>query len=61
LDAYEFNEPAVAKDEIVDFILANADTLRELSLRMVLKIADLRKSFPNNWQAMARTTCMKRK
>jgi hypothetical protein len=61
LDAYEFNEPAVAKDEIVDFILVNADNLRELSLRMVLKIADLRKSFPNNWQAMARTTCMKRK
>ena len=61
LDAYEFNEPAVAKDEIVDFILANADSLRELSLRMVLKIADLRKSFPTNWQAMARTTCMNRK
>jgi hypothetical protein len=61
LDAYEFNEPAVAKDEIVEFILANADSLRELSLRMVLKIADLRKSFPSNWQAMARTTCMKRK
>jgi ATPase family associated with various cellular activities (AAA) len=61
LDEYEFNEPALAKDEIVDFILANADSLRELSLRMVLKIADLRKSFPNNWQAMARTTCMKRK
>jgi len=29
-------------------------------LRMVLKLADLRKSFPSNWQAMARTTCMKR-
>jgi len=50
----------VAKDEIVDFITSNADRLRELSLRMVLKIADLRGGFPTNWQAMARTTCMRR-
>ncbi len=50
----------VAKDEVVDFIIAKQDKLRELSLRMVLKIADLRESFPSNWQAMASTTCMKR-
>ena len=50
----------VAKDEVVEFITANADRLRELSLRMVLKIADLRGGFPANWQAMARTTCMRR-
>jgi hypothetical protein len=49
-----------AKDEVVEFITANADRLRELSLRMVLKIADLRGGFPANWQAMARTTCMRR-
>jgi hypothetical protein len=34
--------------------------MRELSLRTVLKVADLRKSFPNNWQAMAEVTVMKR-
>jgi len=28
-------------------------------LRMAIKIADLRKSFPNNWKRMAETTCMK--
>ncbi len=50
----------VAKDEVVDFIIAKQDKLRELSLRMVLKIADLRESFPSNWQAMATTTCMRR-
>ena len=60
LDAYDFTEPAVAKDEIVEFVVQNASKLRELSLRMVLKIADLRKSFPRNWTAMAKTTCMKR-
>jgi hypothetical protein len=50
----------IAKDEVVDFIIAKQDKLRELSLRMVLKVADLRESFPSNWQAMASTTCMRR-
>jgi len=58
LDRYDFG--AIQKDEVVEFITANQDKLRELSLRMVLKIADLRKSFPNSWQSMARTTCMRR-
>lgn len=50
----------IAKDEVVEFIVDNQDKLRELSLRMVLKIADLRESFPANWQAMAKTTVMRR-
>ena len=58
LDSYEFAQIQV--DEIVEFINKNQDRLRELSLRMVLKIADLRKSFPNSWTAMAQTTCMRR-
>jgi len=58
LDAYEFEDPV--KDEIVTFIKDNKDRVRELSLRMVLKIADLKKSFPLNYQAMARTTCFRR-
>jgi hypothetical protein len=58
LDHLEFEQ--IQKDEVVDFIETNQDKLRELSLRMVLKIADLRKSFPNTWISMARTTCMKR-
>ena len=33
--------------------------LREVSLRMALKIADLRKSFPLKWKRMAETTCMR--
>ena len=58
LDRYEFGQ--IQKDEVVEFITVNQDKLRELSLRMVLKIADLRKSFPTNWMAMAKTTCMRR-
>ena len=58
LDAYEF-EPC-ERDDVVNFIVDNAAKLRELSLRMVLKVADLKKAFPANWQSMARTTCMRR-
>ena len=54
------NMSDIAKDEVVDFIISNQDKLRELSLRMVLKVADLREAFPSNWKAMAQTTCMRR-
>jgi predicted AAA+ superfamily ATPase len=58
LARYEFD--AVVEDELVEFVVANQERLRELSLRMVLKLADLRKAFPTSWTAMAKTTCMKR-
>jgi len=54
---YDLNE--YAQDDIIDFMHDNKDRLREVSLRMALKIADLRKSFPNNWKRMSETTCMK--
>jgi hypothetical protein len=54
---YDF-EPE-AQDEIIDFMHTNQDRLREMSLRMALKIADLRKSFSSKWKLMAETTCMK--
>lgn len=57
LNDYELSD--IAKDEVVDFIEDNRATMRELSLRTVLKVADLRKSFPNNWQNMAKVTVMK--
>ena len=58
LERFDFEE--CQKDELIEFVETNQLKLRELSLRMVLKLADLRKGFPNNWQAMAKTTCMKR-
>ena len=54
---YDFEQ--IAQDEIIDFMDANQNKLREMSLRMALKIADLRKSFPLRWKAMAATTCMR--
>jgi len=58
LDEYEFTD--VAKQELLMFIDDNKKKLRELSLRMVLKLADLRKSMPSNWRAVAEVTCMRR-
>jgi predicted AAA+ superfamily ATPase len=47
------------QDEIIAFMEENQHKVREMSLRMAVKIADLRKSFPTNWKRMAETTCMK--
>ena len=58
LDRFEFD--SIQKDEVLEFINTNQDRLRELSLRMVLKVAQLRKAMPAVWQAYARQTCMKR-
>ena len=45
--------------EIVDFMHENAGRLREISLRMVLKIADLAKMNYDNWKGLSRSTCMR--
>jgi len=58
LDAYELTQEE--KDEVVQFIEVNKDKMRELSLRMVIKVADLRVAMPLKWQAVAALTCMKR-
>jgi hypothetical protein len=58
LKDYEFEQYTV--DEILAFINDNKKKLRELSLRMVLKLADLKKSMPSNWRAVAEVTCMRR-
>lgn len=58
LDDYGFD--ASANAELIEFIDTNKSKLRELSLRMVLKLADLKKSMPANWQAVAEVTCMRR-
>ena len=47
------------KTEVVDFVLDNVDNLRELSLRTVLKAADLRSNFSSNWKDIAMVTLMK--
>ena len=58
LDDYEFSD--LEKEVLIDFVDDNKKKLRELSLRTVLKIADLKRSMPNNWRAVAEVTCMRR-
>ena len=47
------------QDDIIEFMDSNKNRLREMSLRMAIKIAQLYKSFPGNWRAMSESTCMK--
>ncbi len=58
LDEYEFG--AKGNAEVVDYMLEKSARLREISLRMVLKVADLRKMSPKTWKELAESTCMKR-
>ncbi len=55
----DYNFEQEEQDEIMEFIESNKKQLRELSLRTVLKLADLKKSFKDRWQDYAVVTCMK--
>ena len=57
LDDYDLTD--ADKQEVVDFITLHQDRMRELSLRMVLKVADIRASMPNKWRSVAEVTCMR--
>lgn len=57
LDDYDM--PQERKDDIMEYLIENKNRLRELSLRTVLKVADLAKSFPSSWREYASTTVMK--
>ena len=46
-------------EEILAFMDASKNRLREMSLRMALKLADLTKVSESNWKALAVSTCMK--
>ena len=54
---YDFDK--CVQDDIISFMDENKTRLREMSLRMALKIADLRKMSVTNWKRLAETTCMK--
>ena len=58
LNSYKFDEQE--EKDLMEYIYTNKNRLREMSLRMVLKIADLRKMNANKWKSYAESTCMKR-
>ena len=51
----------IEEEEILEFIIENQDRLREVSLRMAQKIADLRNMNKDRWKVLAESTCMKRR
>lgn len=58
LDVYDFTADDV--DEVMTYLHDNQPRLREISLRMVTKIADLKKMSPTRWMALAESTCLRR-
>lgn len=47
------------KNEVMDYVLSNAEKLREISLRSCLKVADLRKAMPTRWRKFADKNVLK--
>lgn len=50
---------SVGEKTVVDFIEENADNLRELTLRMALKLADVYKMDPSKFESLAKVSCFK--
>ncbi len=55
----KYGMPKDVEEDLIQFIFANKHKLREISLRMVLKIADLWKMKPDGYKMLAEQTCMK--
>lgn len=52
---------AIGQVEIINFVKKHATSLRELTLRMVIKLADVYKLDPVDWKNIAEITLIKRK
>jgi len=57
LNDYNFGELLI--EEILEYVDTNKHKLRELSLRTVLKVSDLAKSFPDRWVSLADMTILR--
>ena len=55
----KYGMPADEEEQLIQFVFKNKHKLREISLRMVLKIADLWKMSPDRYQMLAQQTCMR--
>lgn len=58
LNSYNFTPEDI--EELMTFVDVNKKRMRELSLRSLVKLAELKKSFPTRWQDTAIATCMHR-
>ena len=53
-----YNFTQAQEDDVVAFVFENADYLREVSLRMVKKVADWVQADPEDWYEAAEATCL---
>ena len=59
LNEYQFTQDE--QEDLMNFMFENKEKMREISLRMVTKLADLKKSFgEEKWKRTAEVTCMRR-
>ncbi len=58
LKPYNFTEEQ--EQDVLNFMLNNSEHLRELSLRMVKKVADFVHTDPSDWLPLAEATCLTR-
>lgn len=58
LTPYNFTKEQ--ETSVQDFVFNNSEYLREVSLRMVKKVADFVKADPKGWMEMAEATCLQR-
>ena len=47
------------ENDIMEFINTHMDNIRELSLRMVVKIANIMRAHPTKWRMLAKVYCVK--
>lgn len=47
------------ENDIMEFINSHMDNIRELSLRMVVKIANIMRAHPTKWRMLAKVYCVK--
>lgn len=57
----EYGMDSEGEAEIIEFMKETQNQLREVSLRMAIKLADLKRMDPTNWQIVAQNTCMKQR
>tara|TARA_X000000950_G_scaffold156606_1_gene192048 strand:+ start:1548 stop:2600 length:1053 start_codon:yes stop_codon:yes gene_type:complete len=55
----DYNFSKEEQEDVMNFMVDNQKGLNEISLRMITKLADLKK-MSNDWKKLARVTCMKR-
>ncbi len=60
LNQYKFEDVKQVEHDIVDYMERNGKRIQELSLRMAIKLAELIKMRPQDWQSVADVTCIKR-